>query len=134
MRKKFTLKNSGSKINPSGYGWKFLYIWIISEICPTLKAIFIELLSEEMYVAWNSYGSKFFFSASLSEFRFTLFFWRHCPADYSMVVFFFTTEIWSNRRACDYKDRIKSVARGYKSQTILLRRSALVSSYLSHFP
>lgn len=47
----FTLKNSGSKINPSGYGWKFLYIWIISEICPTLKAIFIELLSEEMYVA-----------------------------------------------------------------------------------
>lgn len=57
MRKYFTLKNSGSKINPSGYGWKFLYIWIISEICPTLKAIFIELLSEEMYVAWNSYGS-----------------------------------------------------------------------------
>lgn len=47
MRKIFTLKNSGSKINPSG----FLYIWIISEICPTLKAIFIELLSEEMYVA-----------------------------------------------------------------------------------
>lgn len=32
------------------------------------------------------------------------------------------------------KTGLKSVARGYKSQTILLRRSALVSSYLSHFP
>lgn len=32
------------------------------------------------------------------------------------------------------KTGLKSVALGYKSQTILLRRSALVSSYLSHFP
>lgn len=32
------------------------------------------------------------------------------------------------------KTGLKSVARGYKSQTILLRRSALVSSYLSRFP
>lgn len=33
-----------------------------------------------------------FFSGSLSEFRFTLFFWRRCPADYWMG-FFFSTEI-----------------------------------------
>lgn len=32
------------------------------------------------------------------------------------------------------KTGLKSVAQGYKSLTILLRRSALVSSYLSHFP
>lgn len=111
MRKNFTLKNSGSKINPSGYGWKFLYIWIISEICPTLKAIFIELLSEEMYVAWNSYGSYFFFQLRYRSLG------LHC---FSGVIvrqiipwlFFFSTEIWSNRRACDYKDGIKKCSSG----------------------
>lgn len=76
---------------------------------------------------------NFFFSASLSEFRFTLFFWRHCPADYSMVVFFLQ-RFEVTGVLVTIKTGLKSVARGYKSQTILLRRSALVSSYLSHFP
>lgn len=77
---------------------------------------------------------NFFFSASLSEFRFTLFFWRHCPADYSMVVVFFLQRFEVTGVLVTIKTGLKSVARGYKSQTILLRRSALVSSYLSHFP